>query len=295
MKKSLTKEFVEDIANEMGVHPSFIEKDFFAVKVIAEASKFECLDKQLVFSGGTSLSKGFALIQRFSEDLDFKINRSGNLTVGERRKIRHAFRDLVKKIDGLEILKCETADGGKKETIDVKYPQLFSIPENLRQTLQIELFFDEEDNTTEERVINSFISQYTGEKENARILCNQPLNIAADKFNAITWRIYNEGETIDYKLMRHLHDFCAISAYIKDKEKFKIDVLDNFAKKDRARVKANIAFEYILKETLNRLKNSKKYKDGYIKFVDSMSYAPDNERISFEDALGCFSEFSKLF
>jgi predicted nucleotidyltransferase component of viral defense system len=26
---------------------------------------------RLVFSGGTSLSKGFGLIQRFSEDLDF--------------------------------------------------------------------------------------------------------------------------------------------------------------------------------------------------------------------------------
>ena len=295
MNKSLTKEEVLAIASEMGVDASFIEKDFYAVQIIERVAGFECLGAKPVFSGGTSLSKAYGLIQRFSEDLDFKINNGSSFTVGQRKTIRHAFRDLIAGIDGLEIINVATANGGKQETLDVKYPQLFSISERLRQNLQVELFFDEDAVETEERKINSFIAHYAGEKEGVKINCNKPINIAADKFNAITWRIYQEGETIDYTLMRHLHDLCAIVARIKDTTRFKEKVLNNFEKKDRARVKEDISFEDTIRVTLKKLANSKSYKNGYIRFVDSMSYAPDAERISFDEALECFRKLSELF
>ena len=51
-----------------GLRPSFIEKDYYvteALRAIAQTSA----DK-VIFKGGTSLSKGWNLIQRFSEDID---------------------------------------------------------------------------------------------------------------------------------------------------------------------------------------------------------------------------------
>lgn len=43
------------------------------MRIIAALINVNTSDMRLVFSGGTSLSKGFGIIQRFSEDLDFKV------------------------------------------------------------------------------------------------------------------------------------------------------------------------------------------------------------------------------
>lgn len=51
-----------------GLRPAIIEKDYYvteALRLIAEAA-----GDKVIFKGGTSLSKGWNLIQRFSEDID---------------------------------------------------------------------------------------------------------------------------------------------------------------------------------------------------------------------------------
>jgi predicted nucleotidyltransferase component of viral defense system len=65
-------ETIELIAADLGVGTSFIEKDWYAMRIIAALLTVNNPDFRLVFSGGTSLSKGFGLIKRFSEDIDFK-------------------------------------------------------------------------------------------------------------------------------------------------------------------------------------------------------------------------------
>lgn len=53
---------------KQGLRPAIIEKDYFvteALRIIADTA-----GDQVIFKGGTSLSKGWNLIQRFSEDID---------------------------------------------------------------------------------------------------------------------------------------------------------------------------------------------------------------------------------
>lgn len=53
------------------IPPGFVEKDFWAselLRAVTAAAKSE--SSVAVFKGGTSLSKGFSLIERFSEDVD---------------------------------------------------------------------------------------------------------------------------------------------------------------------------------------------------------------------------------
>lgn len=53
---------------DQGLRPAIIEKDYFvteALRVIAEVAS-----EKVIFKGGTSLSKGWNLIRRFSEDID---------------------------------------------------------------------------------------------------------------------------------------------------------------------------------------------------------------------------------
>jgi predicted nucleotidyltransferase component of viral defense system len=53
---------------EQGLRPAIIEKDYYVTEALRIVS-LTAGDK-VIFKGGTSLSKGWNLIQRFSEDVD---------------------------------------------------------------------------------------------------------------------------------------------------------------------------------------------------------------------------------
>ena len=63
-------DLLQIVATERRLSPSLVEKDYWVTHTLwaLHAAGFE-----VWFKGGTSLSKGFALIERFSEDLDLKI------------------------------------------------------------------------------------------------------------------------------------------------------------------------------------------------------------------------------
>lgn len=63
-------ELFSETAKRMGTTNAIIEKDFWVVWVLSKIFSDERLNKILMFKGGTSLSKVFNLIGRFSEDVD---------------------------------------------------------------------------------------------------------------------------------------------------------------------------------------------------------------------------------
>jgi predicted nucleotidyltransferase component of viral defense system len=67
-------ELFEQTANVKGVHPAIIEKDFWVCWILKKLFGSQQLADQLVFKGGTSLSKVYQLIDRFSEDIDLVLN-----------------------------------------------------------------------------------------------------------------------------------------------------------------------------------------------------------------------------
>lgn len=80
------------IANEKAVGDDAIEKDYW-VSLVLNAIFSLPYGKAFVFKGGTSLSKGWNLIQRFSEDVDMAIDReflgfSNELNKSQRTKLR---------------------------------------------------------------------------------------------------------------------------------------------------------------------------------------------------------------
>lgn len=58
----------------MGISPEIVEKDFWVCWTLLQISRLAGLPR-LIFKGGTSLSKVFGIIKRFSEDIDLVINR----------------------------------------------------------------------------------------------------------------------------------------------------------------------------------------------------------------------------
>ena len=60
-------------AQKKGLPEPIIEKDWWVSQILNIVFDLEIAD-QLVFKGGTSLSKGWNLIERFSEDIDLAVN-----------------------------------------------------------------------------------------------------------------------------------------------------------------------------------------------------------------------------
>ena len=67
------REIFNQTSKKAALPPQSIEKDWWATMVLKSVFELSISD-QLVFKGGTSLSKGWNLIQRFSEDIDVAIN-----------------------------------------------------------------------------------------------------------------------------------------------------------------------------------------------------------------------------
>ena len=59
----LDNELINDVAAELDVDASFIEKDYYAVKVVQAIAGYSHDVITPVFCGGTSLSKGYDILK----------------------------------------------------------------------------------------------------------------------------------------------------------------------------------------------------------------------------------------
>lgn len=65
--------YIEQAATRRNVSPVIMEKDFWVCWLLGILFESEFAGN-LVFKGGTSLSKVFAVIERFSEDIDLSLS-----------------------------------------------------------------------------------------------------------------------------------------------------------------------------------------------------------------------------
>jgi hypothetical protein len=67
-------EYVREAAARLGIQPVIIEKDLWVCWILGRTFSMPEATSRLVFKGGTSLSKVFGAIQRFSEDIDLGVS-----------------------------------------------------------------------------------------------------------------------------------------------------------------------------------------------------------------------------
>ena len=68
--------FFEGTAAPRKMQAQIVEKDFWVCWTLQELFRLPAIGEHLIFKGGTSLSKVFKVIERFSEDIDVSIDRS---------------------------------------------------------------------------------------------------------------------------------------------------------------------------------------------------------------------------
>ena len=137
------RDLFEDTAFIRRTTPAVIEKDFWVTWVLSKLYLDPFLSTHLVFKGGTSLSKVYKLIERFSEDIDLVlswhlITDDSPELVRSKTKQQKFNQQLVDdadayiKTDLLSRLKkltdgfCELTVSNELCVINVSYPDIFS-------------------------------------------------------------------------------------------------------------------------------------------------------------------------
>ncbi len=143
LPKQQRSELFSETATLMNTTNSIVEKDFWVVWTLDKVFSDDRLNKILMFKGGTSLSKVFNLIGRFSEDIDLildwrlvsnenplNVQESKNKQVRFNEQINDNAKEYIKNIllpiisENLSPLcTCSMAEDGF--SINVKYPNAF--------------------------------------------------------------------------------------------------------------------------------------------------------------------------
>jgi predicted nucleotidyltransferase component of viral defense system len=307
LKKSLSPDIIREISLETGIEPSFIEKDWYAVKLVSLiAERNKTSDIAAVFSGGTSLSKGYGLIKRFSEDLDFFVNTSKpeHGTVGERRAFR---KELIAHIThekdcfNVDPDAIERGDSHRFFKAPIIYPIAFE-KSSLRPHLQLEMTFCEPRLSPIKMPIQSIAASVLGEAPETEIICISPLETAGDKISALSWRVLvrdRKNPKDDPTLIRHLHDLAVLENVISSGKSDFVKITKSSLSQDTSKRGGELIAELSEKDrlilALDKLKQDPLYKDEYERFVMAMSYADDADKIHFDDAHASLNRIIKMY
>ena len=149
-------ELFQETASIKGISPAIIEKDFWVCWVLGRLFSVEDLSKRILFKGGTSLSKVFKVIERFSEDIDLILNwnevtkdnpcdkrsrtKQDKFNKDILEKGRKYLRDrMLPEISSLLKDRCEaTIPDGMPEVINIRYAAAFS-EDYLRAEIRLEI------------------------------------------------------------------------------------------------------------------------------------------------------------
>lgn len=106
--KDLFAEVITETNTQTGIAESIIEKDYYVTMILKLLSKS---NPDIVFKGGTSLSKCFHLINRFSEDID--ITFSEHIGESRRKKLKYKILKPISEELGMPIENWDNIESDK--------------------------------------------------------------------------------------------------------------------------------------------------------------------------------------
>ena len=89
--RELFRDVILVTSQELEVSEDIVEKDYYVTLILRKLSTIEY---PIVFKGGTSLSKAFQVIDRFSEDIDITFTEH----LGEARRKKY-FQNIFERAD----------------------------------------------------------------------------------------------------------------------------------------------------------------------------------------------------
>jgi hypothetical protein len=146
------------VAESIGVTPNAVEKDWWVVQILSAIFEMD-VGKHLIFKGGTSLSKAWNLIRRFSEDIDLAFDRGffgfdKDLNRSQIKKLRkitgkyiseefcpeleNRLKDNGLKKISLKYIETEASDADPVQ-IQLQYPYVVNYSHNIQPSVLLEI------------------------------------------------------------------------------------------------------------------------------------------------------------
>ncbi|MBL7802308.1 MAG: nucleotidyl transferase AbiEii/AbiGii toxin family protein [Saprospiraceae bacterium] len=302
MNTSPSKEQFEQAAAELAVDPAMVEKDWYVVQVLTFLSGQNFPGFEIVFSGGTALSKAHGLIQRFSEDVDFRVISTEDAP--NRQKLSEFKNAIVNSLrqTGFRVSDPVARDSNRYFTVDIEYDTFFDRHNALRPHIKLEVKIVSPQLPVKQMPVGSFLAQLANRAPEVKgIACIDPVETAADKLSALAWRIPNRvrgGENDDPAIVRHIHDLAVLENHVKDDARFPRLVAVSMQLDNDTLLKNKPAFGSSnaekFEQMLSILTQEAEYRKEYDQFVKGVSYAPEGAEPDFDTALGAVSRLTQI-
>lgn len=274
------KEIIETVAREIGRSEQMIEKDTIQSMFLFELAKSEL---PFVFKGGTSLSKAYNLIDRFSEDIDLSMNRRP--TQSERVRSKELIIEIAENL-GLMLSNPEEIKSRYDYNKYVfKYDSLFSV--NPLEII-IETSYYQSVYPVDKHIVGSYVGRFCLDRN---IILPVPFEAAEVMMNVQSIErtfVDKVFAVCDYKIQnmqdrdsRHLYDICKLLQEIELNEE--LDKLIDIVRDDRMQSKNNPSaqLEYIIPDMLKEMIRSRFYEPDYKNVTQKLLY----ENISYDYAI----------
>lgn len=158
--KELFEQAILRTAEYLKIDAGIIEKDYYVTLMLKEISETV---PELVFKGGTSLSKCHKVINRFSEDIDLTVEYDIKPSEGKRRNLKKSIIAAIEKY-GFELANPDEIRSRREfNKYIVNYPSQF-VQSGLKNHLQIETMIKIKAYPNEEMEANSLIYEYMSAK-----------------------------------------------------------------------------------------------------------------------------------
>ena len=236
LENTVKSEIFREIATETGMSAFVVEKDWWVSRTLEIIFQMD-IANHLVFKGGTSLSKAWKLINRFSEDIDLAIDKeyfgfTGNLGKSQRDKLRKTagayttgtfFEDLQNAFleNGFSNLKFKVIEAKDSDqdprVLEIYYPNVIkTYTEYLLPKVQIEVSCRSLREPFTIQTFGSLVDEFYEGKDFAAPLFNVPTVNPERTFLEKLFLLYEEfhrpAEKIRVdRLSRHLYDLYQLS------------------------------------------------------------------------------------
>jgi predicted nucleotidyltransferase component of viral defense system len=299
---------------ELGISEFALEKDFMVTDALAQIVNINNPDFDLIFCGGTCLSKAYDLLERVSEDVDIKASpkSSGALT---NSKVKSSMSKLKVDIElalnnagfKSEFITQNAKDRNNFIEFDVEYSTHFAVSPGMRANLKLEVSYSPLRAPKQNKAIGLLFDSLAGMNTgpNFTMPCVDLSEALAEKLITFPRRLAlsmaKTDEKIDTALVRHLYDVYQITEknpFILSKGLDKLFVLVNQVIEKDAGDFANQHSAFVtdplgeINKAMQHAKADQKTKDAYDEFIRVMVY--DKNAPSFEDAFIRFDQTLQL-
>jgi predicted nucleotidyltransferase component of viral defense system len=203
------------------LRPAPIEKDWYVVKALAAIAAADTAPFQLVFGGGTALSRAHGLLRRMSEDIDLKIVGHNEPTRPALRRLRDTITEALLaagfRFDPANRAHRDARNESRYTIYRLPYAPITAEEETLRPEIQIETAVWPLRRPAVPLSVSSFVAEaFQRPPEVSSIACVSVTQTAAEKFVALTRRTAAEiaaNSRRDPTLVRHIYDLHVIRTH----------------------------------------------------------------------------------